>query len=299
MRFGPARSRPSFFMARLKALHLRQVGVRIAPPIARTQLHERRPSARSVRVRPVAPHDLRSRQRAPWRGPRRESEPSRQGGEGEGEEGEARHRSTADCPLWGEFVPVGVFGVRVGCPPLDTLPGAFLARPHCALASAHSLTHTHTHTHTHLSPFLQAKILVGFIQVVLSLSSNYRVRWPPAYQAFGDSISRFHIDPIPLFLPAVGLLPSPRADTRHGQPAFEFIFELAFDVMKQSKADTHIIALGPTDIPHTRRPRARPTPAGRKGSDSLGQTRYLALRMCENAERNESRPAPCSFLPIS
>ena len=31
------------------------------------------------------------------------------------------------------------------------------------------------------------------------------------------------------------------------------------------------IALGPTDIPHTRRPRARPTPAGRKGSDSLGR----------------------------
>ena len=31
----------------------------------------------------------------------------------------------------------------------------------------------------------------------------------------------------------------------------------------------HLVALGPTDIPHTRRPRARPTSAGRKGSDSL------------------------------
>ena len=41
------------------------------------------------------------------------------------------------------------------------------------------------------------------------------------------------------------------------------------------------IALGLTDIPHTRRtpaaPRARPTPAGREGSDSLGwqQTEYV------------------------
>jgi len=40
------------------------------------------------------------------------------------------------------------------------------------------------------------------------------------------------------------------------------------------------IALGPTDIPHTRRPRARPTPAGRKGSDSLGRQQNSGSLSC-------------------
>ena len=55
------------------------------------------------------------------------------------------------------------------------------------------------------------------------------------------------------------------------------------------------IALGPTDIPHTRRPRARPTPAGRKGSDSLGlKAEYLALHVRER-RGNVSRRLPLSF----
>ena len=44
----------------------------------------------------------------------------------------------------------------------------------------------------------------------------------------------------------------------------------SFDVMNKRKAEM-AYPLGLTDIPHTRRPRARPTPAGRKGSDSLGR----------------------------
>ena len=52
------------------------------------------------------------------------------------------------------------------------------------------------------------------------------------------------------------------------------------------------IALGPTDIPHTRRPRARPTPAGRKGSDRLGrqQNEYLALHVQERRVNDHFRP---------
>ena len=40
-----------------------------------------------------------------------------------------------------------------------------------------------------------------------------------------------------------------------------------------------------TDIPHTRRPRARPTPAGREGSDSLGRKARPSTShsVCENA----------------
>ena len=51
------------------------------------------------------------------------------------------------------------------------------------------------------------------------------------------------------------------------------------------------------DIPHTRRPRAR-HPGREKGEcDSLGlkvESLALQTKMCENAERNESRPAPKS-----
>ena len=56
------------------------------------------------------------------------------------------------------------------------------------------------------------------------------------------------------------------------------------------------IALGPTDIPHTRRPRARPTPAGRKGSVSLGrqQNEYLALHVQERREREMKAVRPPS-----
>ena len=55
----------------------------------------------------------------------------------------------------------------------------------------------------------------------------------------------------------------------------------------RSRAHRH-----PAHSPHTRRPRARPTPAGRKGSDSLGrqQNEYVESWL-NNAERNESRPA--------
>ena len=34
--------------------------------------------------------------------------------------------------------------------------------------------------------------------------------------------------------------------------------------MKQTQGGHTHIALGPTDIPHTRRPRVRPTPAGQE-----------------------------------
>ena len=53
-----------------------------------------------------------------------------------------------------------------------------------------------------------------------------------------------------------------------------FILSLAFDVRKQSKADMAYRSRAHrhhAHSPHTRRPRARPTPAGRKGSDSLGR----------------------------
>ena len=55
----------------------------------------------------------------------------------------------------------------------------------------------------------------------------------------------------------------------------------------RSRAHRH-----PAHSPHTRRPRARPAPAGRKGSDSLGrqQNEYVESWL-NNAERNESRPA--------
>jgi len=71
--------------------------------------------------------------------------------------------------------------------------------------------------------------------------------------------------------------------------------------MKQTQGGHTHIALGLTDIPHTRRPRAPPTPAGRKGSDiwdgnrtSNKRVSCTPCRMCKNAERNESRPAPKS-----
>ena len=47
-------------------------------------------------------------------------------------------------------------------------------------------------------------------------------------------------------------------------------FELSLRCYETNARRTWHIALGPTDIPHTRRPPARPTPAGRKGSDRLG-----------------------------
>ena len=53
-----------------------------------------------------------------------------------------------------------------------------------------------------------------------------------------------------------------------------FFLSLAFDVMKQRKADMAYRSRAhrhPAHSPHTRRPRARPAPAGRKGSDSLGR----------------------------
>ena len=56
-------------------------------------------------------------------------------------------------------------------------------------------------------------------------------------------------------------------------PVFLFL-SLAFDVMKQRKADMAYRSRAhrhPAHSPHTRRPRARPTPAGREGSDSLGR----------------------------
>ena len=58
----------------------------------------------------------------------------------------------------------------------------------------------------------------------------------------------------------------------------------------RSRAHRH-----PAHSPHTRRPRARPAPAGRKGSDSLGwqQNEYVESWL-NNAERNESCPAPKS-----
>ena len=60
------------------------------------------------------------------------------------------------------------------------------------------------------------------------------------------------------------------------------------DVLKTNARRTWHIALGPTDIPHTRRPRARPTPAGRKGSDSLGRkVEYLALHVREILENQQ------------
>ena len=77
-----------------------------------------------------------------------------------------------------------------------------------------------------------------------------------------------------------------------------FFLSLAFDVMKQRKADMAYRSRAhrhPAHSPHTRRPRARPTPAGRKGSDSLGwqQNEYVESWL-NNAERNESCPAPKS-----
>ena len=48
---------------------------------------------------------------------------------------------------------------------------------------------------------------------------------------------------------------------------------------------------GPTDVPHTRRPRARPTPAGRKGSDRLGR-KSLALHVRERREKMKAVRPP-------
>ena len=62
------------------------------------------------------------------------------------------------------------------------------------------------------------------------------------------------------------------------------------DVMNKRKADMAYRSRAhrhPAHPPHTRRPRARPTPAGRKGSDSLGwqQNEYLALHVQERREK--------------
>ena len=54
---------------------------------------------------------------------------------------------------------------------------------------------------------------------------------------------------------------------RHASKSF---FELSLRCYETNARRTWHIALGPTDIPHTRRPPRAPTPAGRKGSDSLG-----------------------------
>ena len=83
--------------------------------------------------------------------------------------------------------------------------------------------------------------------------------------------------------------------TSSDRTAFACLLSLAFDVRKQSKADMAYRSRAhrhPAHPPHTRRPRARPTPAGRKGSDSLGwqQNEYVESWL-NNAERNESRPA--------
>ena len=77
--------------------------------------------------------------------------------------------------------------------------------------------------------------------------------------------------------------------------ALFLLLSLAFDVMKQTQGGHGISLSGPqTSRTPAAHPRA-PTPAGRKGSDSLGrqQNAYLALHVQE-AERNESRPAPKS-----
>ena len=61
-------------------------------------------------------------------------------------------------------------------------------------------------------------------------------------------------------------------------------------MLRNKQADTRITHRSRplTDIPHTRRPRARPTPAGRKGSDSLGRTaEYHALHVQERSVTEE------------
>ena len=66
-----------------------------------------------------------------------------------------------------------------------------------------------------------------------------------------------------------------------------FFLSYAFDVMKTNARRRWHITLGLTDMSHThRRPRARPTPAGRKGSDSLGwqQNEYVESFLANNAE---------------
>ena len=65
---------------------------------------------------------------------------------------------------------------------------------------------------------------------------------------------------------------------------------LAFDVMKQRKADMAYRSRAhrhPAHSPHTRRPRARPTPAGRKGSDRLGwqQNEYVEREIFSNTKQ--------------
>ena len=72
---------------------------------------------------------------------------------------------------------------------------------------------------------------------------------------------------------------------------YALFLSLAFGVMKQRKADMAYRSRAhrhPADSPHPRRPRARPTPAGRKGSDSLGrqQNEYLALP-CARPQRKD------------
>ena len=54
-------------------------------------------------------------------------------------------------------------------------------------------------------------------------------------------------------------------------PVAVFFMSLAFDVRKQSKADMAYRS-GPQTSRTPAATRARPTPAGRKGSDSLGWT---------------------------
>ena len=75
---------------------------------------------------------------------------------------------------------------------------------------------------------------------------------------------------------------------RHRRATFTLSLAL-FDVMKQRKADMAYRSRAhrhPAPPPHTRRPRARPTPAGRKGSDRLGRkVEYLALHVRERREK--------------
>ena len=56
-----------------------------------------------------------------------------------------------------------------------------------------------------------------------------------------------------------------------------FLFELSLRCYETNARRTWHIALGPTDIPHTRHPSARPTPAGREGRDSLGRRQTSML----------------------
>ena len=77
---------------------------------------------------------------------------------------------------------------------------------------------------------------------------------------------------------------------RSGSPRVVLFLSLAFELTKQGKADMAYRSRAhrhPAHPPHTRRPPARPTPAGRKGSFGKDSRvlEYLALHVQARREK--------------